>query len=136
MRIRHARYADIDAILALWSAAEAAPTVTDDASSIDRLIHRDRAAFFVAEEDGTVVGSLIAGFDGWRGHLYRMAVHPDFRRRGFARALVAEAEEHLHAIGCKRISAMVLEEEAHAVGFWTAIGYAQQPEIGRFVKGV
>jgi ribosomal protein S18 acetylase RimI-like enzyme len=134
VKIRHARYADIEPILELWKAAGAAPSVTDDASSIDRLIHRDRAAFFVAEENGAVVGTLIAGYDGWRGHLYRMAVHPDVRRRGFARALVAEAEEHLASIGCKRISALVLEDEAHAVGFWTACGYAPQPEIGRFTK--
>jgi ribosomal protein S18 acetylase RimI-like enzyme len=134
MRIRHARYGDIEHILALWRSADAAPSVTDDASSIDRLIHRDRAAFFVAEGDGALIGTLIAGFDGWRGHLYRMVVHPGFRRRGIARALVEEAEDHLRAIGCKRIDAFVLEEEAHAVGFWTACGYASQPEIGRFVK--
>ena len=134
MNIRNARYTDIEPILQLWRDAEAAPSVTDDASSIDRFIHRDRAAFFVAEEDGRLVGTLIAGYDGWRGHLYRMAVHPDFRRRGIARALVSEAEEHLHSIGCKRISALVLQDEAHAVEFWTACGYAVQPEIGRFTK--
>ncbi len=134
MNLRHARYADIEPILALWKAADAAPTVTDDASSVDRLIHRDRSAMLLAEEDGTLVGTLIVGYDGWRGHLYRMVVHPDFRRRGIARALVEEAEEHLRSIGCKRIDAFVLEREAHAVGFWTACGYAGQPEIGRFVK--
>jgi ribosomal protein S18 acetylase RimI-like enzyme len=134
MRIRHARYTDIEPILALWIAAEAPPTVTDDATSIDRLIHRDRAAFFVAEEDGAVVGTLIAGYDGWRGHLYRAAVHPDFRRRGFGRALVEEAVEHLTSIGCKRISAMVLEDEDHAVGFWSGIGFDLQPEIARYTK--
>jgi ribosomal protein S18 acetylase RimI-like enzyme len=134
MRIRHARYADIDAILELWREAEAAPSVTDDASSIEWLIHRDRAAFFVAEDEGRVVGTLIAGFDGWRGHMYRMAVDPAVRRRGIATALVAEAEEHLKAIGCKRISAMVLTEEAHANEFWAAVGYELQPEISRYTK--
>ena len=134
MNIRHARYSDIDSILELWRAAEAAPTVTDDASSIDKFIHRDRAGFFVAEEDNRIVGTLIAGFDGWRGHLYRMAVHPDVRRRGIATALVTEAEEHLRSIGCKRISAMVLKEEEHATEFWTAVGYELQPEISRYTK--
>lgn len=134
MKIRHARYADIEPILALWQAADAAPSVTDDASSIDRLIHRDRAAFFIAEEDGAVVGTVIAGYDGWRGHLYRMAVHPDFQRRGFGRALAAEAVEHLRSIGCKRITALVLEDEEHAVGFWSGTGFELQPEIARYTK--
>ena len=134
MKIRHARYSDVADILDLWRAAEAAPSVTDDEASIERLLHRDRAAFFVAESDGVVIGTLIAGFDGWRGHMYRMAVHPEFRRQGIARALVEEAEEHLRSIGCKRISALVLSDEAHAVAFWTAVGYTPQAEIGRFTK--
>jgi ribosomal protein S18 acetylase RimI-like enzyme len=134
VKIRHARYADIEPILALWREADAAPSVTDDATSIDRLIHRDRAAFFVAEEEGAVVGTVIAGYDGWRGHLYRMAVHPDFRRRGYGRALVEEAVEHLGSIGCKRISALVLEDEEHAVGFWSGVGFELQPEIARYTK--
>ncbi len=134
MNIRHARYADIDAILALWQEADAAPSVTDDASSIGRVLHRNRAGFFVAEEDGRVVGTLIAGFDGWRGHMYRMAVSPAYRRRGIARSLVAEAEEHLRAIGCLRIAAAVLKEEGHANEFWTAVGYELQTSMSRYTK--
>jgi len=134
VKIRHARATDIEPILALWTDSGTHPTVTDDASSIGRLLHRDRAALFIADDDGRVVGTLIAGFDGWRGHLYRMAVHPDFRRRGIARSLVEEAEEHLRSIGCKRIAAQVIVQDAHAVDFWTAVGYAATPDSGRFVK--
>jgi ribosomal protein S18 acetylase RimI-like enzyme len=134
MRIRHGGHGDIEEMLALWEVAGSPPTSTNDASSVGRLIQRDPAAVFVAEKDGDIIGTLFAAWDGWRGSMYRMAVHPDHRRKGVARALVAEGEEHLRAIGCKRITAIVLAEEAHANEFWSAVGYSLQPEVGRYTK--
>src|SRR2546430_9986278 len=46
--------------------------------------------FLVAESGGRVVGSVVGGWDNWRGHVYRLAVHPAFRRRGLGRELAAE----------------------------------------------
>jgi ribosomal protein S18 acetylase RimI-like enzyme len=54
-----------------------------------------------------MIGSIIGTFDGWRGNIYRLAVHPDFRRHGVARALVAEVEKKLAEQGAKRITALV-----------------------------
>ena len=83
-----------------------------------------------------VVGSLLATWDGWRGNMYRLAVHPAFRRRGLARELVVEGERRLRAKGCRRITALVIENEAHAVEFWTAVGYDFQPGMERFRKNL
>ena len=57
----------------------------------------NNADVLVAEVDVRVVGSIVGGFDGWRGNIYRLAVHPRFRRRGVARALVVEIESRLRA---------------------------------------
>ena len=55
------------------------------------------ARLFVAEDEGRLLGTLIAGFDGWRGNMYGMAVEPDQRRRGVGTALVRHAETWLRA---------------------------------------
>ncbi len=81
-----------------------------------------------------VVGSLVAAFDGWRGNIYRLAVHPDVRRAGIARALVAEGERRLVEIGCPRITALVVTAEDHTTGFWTAVDDDADGRITRFVK--
>ena len=75
------------------------------------------AVFYLA-----IVGSVIATFDGWRGNMYRIAMHPDLRRRGIAIALVREGERRLVEQGCIRIAAIVLLDEEHATGFWAAAG--------------
>jgi ribosomal protein S18 acetylase RimI-like enzyme len=74
----------------------------------------DPEALIAAESEDEIVGSVIAGFDGWRGNLYRLAVHPKLRRQGLARALVAEAEGRLAARGAKRITALVVAEHSDA----------------------
>ncbi|NEE56178.1 GNAT family N-acetyltransferase, partial [Streptomyces sp. SID8455] len=67
--------------------------ISDDGDGVARLVERDPDALILAERDGTLVGTVIAGFDGWRCHLYRLAVHPEQRRRGVGGALLAAAEE-------------------------------------------
>jgi len=127
---------DVDAVLALWRAADAEPSVTDDALSLRALIAHDRDALIVADRAGAIIGSIVAGFDGWRGNLYRLAVDPGFRRRGLALELTAAAEQRLVSRGCRRASALVLLDHRDAVGFWEAAGFTRQERIGRYIKNL
>jgi len=69
-----------------------------------------------------VVGTIIAGWNGWRGGIYRIAVAPAHRRRGIARALIAAAVERLEALGARRIDALVVKDDDLARSFWDALG--------------
>jgi len=132
--LRPGRAEDAPAVLELWRAAGAEPTATDDVTSVRALVARDPDALVVAELDGAVVGSIVVGFDGWRAHLYRLAVHPRARRRGVASALVAAAERHLRGLGARRVNALVVVDHPHAVAFWDAVGYRRDPHMERHVK--
>lgn len=129
--IRVATAADIDPVLALWAAADAVPSVTDDAESVRIAIEQN--VLLVAERDGTVVGTLIATFDGWRGNMYRLAVHPEHRRDGMATALVDEGERKLRTQGGQRITALVVAEHDQAAEFWESVGYEHDARIARYV---
>ena len=88
---------DIDAVLSLWRTAGAPETAGMHRDGLRGLLDADGDALVVAEADGQIVGSVIAAWDGWRGNLYRLAVHPHSRRRGLGTALVRAAEKHLLA---------------------------------------
>jgi ribosomal protein S18 acetylase RimI-like enzyme len=133
--LRTAGAEDAPAVVALWRAAGAAATVSDDPASVERLVTHDPEALIVAELDGEIVASLIAGFDGWRAHLYRLAVHPRLRRRGLARALVTEAELRLARRGARRVNALVAGD-TEAVMFWEAVDYGRDPDTSRHVKNL
>jgi ribosomal protein S18 acetylase RimI-like enzyme len=133
--IRVGRLADVDGVLMLWAAAASEPTHTDDAPSLRAVVDHDGSALLVAEDHGEIVGSVIAGWDGWRGSVYRLAVAPTHRRRGLGGRLVATAEDHLRSEGGVRLQAVVVETEPVATGFWRAAGWEEQRHRLRFVKG-
>jgi ribosomal protein S18 acetylase RimI-like enzyme len=134
--LRAGTFADVEALPALWRRADAGPSSTETADDVRWLLERDPEALLVADADGEIVGSLIAGWDGWRGTFYRLAVDPAQRRRGLATELVRAGEERLRSLGAKRLNAIVESEEADAMAFWASAGYELQTARSRFVKNI
>ncbi|MEU6774880.1 GNAT family N-acetyltransferase [Streptomyces sp. NPDC046759] len=134
LRIRVATRADLDAVLAFWKTAAEGTSISDDRDGVERLVVRDPEALILAELGGEPVGTVIAGFDGWRCHLYRLAVHPERRRQGIGSALLAAAEERFLRLGGRRADAMVLVRNERAHHAWSAAGYGAEEHWRRWVK--
>ncbi|CAN5258586.1 GNAT family N-acetyltransferase [soil metagenome] len=132
---RFATESDIPAILALWQvAAENNSRPSDDEGKVRAVIERDSEALDLAIVGGQIVGSLIAGWDGWRGHLYRLAVHPASRRLSIGSQLLDRAEQRLTHLGASRIDAMVLDSNELGQTIWNAQGFSKQDDWRRWVR--
>ena len=132
--LRECTSADLDAVLELWRAADAVPSPTDHIGALERRLAHGDGLFLVAEGAGQLVGTLIGGWDGWRAGLYRLAVHPRWRRRGVATALVREVEARLARLGAQRISLRVFHEQPGAVELWRSVGYRPLLEESVYAK--
>src|SRR6266436_1265432 len=105
--IRPARDDDLSAVLGLWQEADVTPpSDTDSIEGLTRLTNAAGGILLVATIHDRIVGSVIGGWDGWRGNIYRLAVTPEYRRRGIARRLVLEISSALFAKGAERVSAL------------------------------
>jgi ribosomal protein S18 acetylase RimI-like enzyme len=135
--IRRCREQDARAVLELWTRERSEHArSTDRLEDVERLIAEPPAALLVAECEGEIIGALIAGWDGWRGNMYRLAVHRGHRREGIGIALTRAGEEYLRGCGARRITALVAFDDDPAEAFWESAGYPQDHEIGRRVRNL
>jgi ribosomal protein S18 acetylase RimI-like enzyme len=132
--IREGTADDVDAVLGFWRDASEHASVSDNPASVRILLEHPAAWLLIAESDGGIAGTLIAAWDGWRGNFYRLAVHPDRRRRGIATALVREGERRIRERGSRRISSMVEGDDEVATAFWRSAGYRLDPRLDRYIK--
>jgi ribosomal protein S18 acetylase RimI-like enzyme len=133
--LRPADSRELSAVLTFWTrAAENAGRPTDTPAALAALHLRDPFALIVAVDGDRIVGTIIAGWDGWRCHLYRLAVARTHRRQGIGRELIARAEARFTSYGGTRADAMVLDDNARAHGIWAAHGYRRQEDWSRWIK--
>lgn len=135
--IRPVRNDELAAVLELWhTAGVTPPSISDSIEGLTRLVGEPAARLLIATIDNQIVGSVIGGWDGWRGNIYRLAVTPEFRRMEIARRLVAEISRELFAKGATRISALVEHEYQWAIDFWDSasdLGYERDPKFARYI---
>jgi ribosomal protein S18 acetylase RimI-like enzyme len=138
VEVRIYRKDDEVAVVALWSEVFKKPEARNEPRFvIAKKIAIQADLFFVAIEDGAIVGTAMGGYDGHRGWLYTVAVRSDVRRRGIGRALVARVESALAALGCPKVNLQVLAANADVVAFYERLGYAVEDRVsmGKILAG-
>ena len=129
MQVRPFLDSDEAAVIALWEAAGLTRSWNDPRKDIARKRSVQRDWFLVGIEDGAVMASIMIGYDGHRGWINYLAVSPEHRKKGHARALMREAERLLSAAGCPKINLQIRTSNASVIDFYQAIGYAQDDVV-------
>jgi ribosomal protein S18 acetylase RimI-like enzyme len=138
LEIRPCRAAECAVVLELWQLHHSS-TITDHIEDVTRLVDEFDGHLLVAMSRGRIIGTVIAGWDGWRGHLHHLVVRPDLRRQGIARALVSSADRLLVAKGARRISVLVEHDNPEAMAFYESLqsaGYTLDTRMQRYVRTI
>ena len=117
-------------LLALWQACPGIGlSAADDKENIARFLARNPGLSFMVTADGRVAGSLLAGHDGRRGYLYHLTVHPQYRRQGLGRMLVAACLAALAQEGIQKCHLFLFDDNELARQFWQAVGWQLRGDI-------
>lgn len=114
-------------LVALWEACDLVAPQNNPHKDIRRKLKVNPEWFLVGELEGKLIATCMVGYEGHRGWINYLAVGPEYQRRGFARQMMARAEQILHAAGCPKINLQVRSTNIGVIAFYERIGYRQDP---------
>jgi ribosomal protein S18 acetylase RimI-like enzyme len=123
MEIRPFHLSDESAVVELWQKCELVRPVNDPARDIRRKLSVNPELFLLGTIDGKVIASVMAGYEGHRGWINYLAVHPEHRLKGYGKQILAEAEKQLRVLGCPKINLQVRTANRTVLEFYQRIGY-------------
>lgn len=121
--IRPFARADAEAVVALWREVGLTRPWNDPFRDIERKLTQQPELFVVAECEGEIFGTVMAGFEGHRGWMNYLAVSPAARGTGLGRRLVEHVEVALERVGCPKLSLQVRSSNAEVLKFYEHLGY-------------
>ena len=124
VQIRCYNLDDEKAVVALWQRCDLVRPWNDPHRDIQRKLGVRPDLFLVGIVEGQVVATVMAGYEGHRGWLNYLAVAPEFQRRGYGRAIIAEAERLLRKAGCPKINLQIRTSNEGVIEFYRRLGYA------------
>jgi ribosomal protein S18 acetylase RimI-like enzyme len=129
MNIREFRDGDLAAVVALWQDCALTRPWNPPERDIEFCRRSGHGEVFLAEQDGRIAGSVMAGHDGHRGWIYYLAVAPEHRRAGIGRWLMAHAEHWLAAQGVPKVMLLIRETNSVVAAFYERLGYQIEPRL-------
>lgn len=128
--VRVFRESDGEAVAGLWREVfPTPPPWNHPETDIARKLTVQPDLFFVAVAGDEIVGAVMAGFDGHRGWMYYLAVHPSRRRQGVGRALVGRVESALAERGCTKINLQIRSSNREVQAFYERLGYQTEDHV-------
>ncbi|MDI6847059.1 MAG: GNAT family N-acetyltransferase [Candidatus Bathyarchaeia archaeon] len=136
MKIRKLTISDYEEMVRLWSKAKLPfkPKGRDSKKAIAAQMKTNPEFFLGAFEDNRLVGTVIISCDLRKGWINRLAVDPDYRHRGVAKALIAESEKILRKYGIRIFCVLIEDYNTVSKKLFKECNYIEHSDITYFSK--
>ncbi len=127
--IRIYREEDRTQVLALWQECNLARPKNDPQKDLDRKKGFGEELFLVLEENEKIIGTVMGGYDGHRGIINYLGVHPSFRGQGLGEMLMQAVEKKLKDLGCPQVNLLVWSNNTEVLDFYEKAHYSKANDI-------
>lgn len=124
-RIRPYEDKDQRSVVDLWTICSLVRPWNDPAKDIERKKQVQPELFLVLEVLDRIVATAMAGYDGHRGSVYYLAVHPEFQGKGYGRSLMSAVETLLEDMGCPKVNILIRNSNIYVSEFYESLDYVK-----------
>jgi len=124
MEIRIFKESDRKDVIELWDACDLTRPWNDPNKDIDRKVQCQPALFLIGTVNSLVISSAMAGYDGHRGSVFYLAVHPEHQGLGYGQQLIAHIESLLTELGCPKLNVVVRSTNDSVLSFYDRLFYS------------
>lgn len=130
IQIREMVIGDLEQVLDFWNDVDGiGGTADENPECLSRYLDRNPGMSFVAFDEGTLVGAVLAGHDGRRGFLNHLAVAPSHRKQDIGKQLVEHCLHALERAGIPKCHIFVFQDNTSAQAFWEKVGWVHRPDL-------
>ncbi len=116
-------------VIHLWDICDLTRPWNDPNKDIDRILSDQTGKLFILRKHNKVLGSVMVGYDGHRGSVYYLSVHPDYQKKSLGRMLMKHSEDYLLTLGCPKLNLMVRTSNLPVIEFYDQLGYRKDEVV-------
>ena len=122
--------ADTETVVQLWSDCGLTRPWNDPHKDIARKLSVSPELFLIGTDgQGLLMATVMVGYDGHRGWINYLAVHPSHQRQGHASQLMQQAEQLLTERGCPKLNLQVRAGNEVVIALYESLGYTDDKTV-------
>ena len=127
--IRPFQTEDEASVVSLWQLCELTVPWNNPYKDIARKLKVQPELFLVGMLDSLLIATVMGGYDGHRGWINYLAVHPDFQGQGYAQQVMENVESELRKRGCPKINLQIRSGNARVMTFYQKLGFTDDQAL-------
>ena len=127
--IRPFQEGDEESLVSLWNMCKLTVPWNNPYKDIARKLKVQAELFLVGFLENKIIASVMAGYDGHRGWINYLAVHPDFQSRGYGKQLMDNVENRLRKLGCPKINLQIRDANNKVLSYYQKLGFVEEKRI-------
>lgn len=127
--IREMQNEDILTVQSLWISVGFEKCYSDQFDEVKRMITRNPELCLVLIKEQNIIGAVMGGFDGRRGWIHHLAIHPEHQKQGMGNLLMTELTNRFDRMGVVKLKLEILESNSSVINFYKSIGWNLRSEL-------